>query len=527
MKNLFLFLFAFLLANGLFAQNYEGPYPAITNGYGAFGNHPIAEKKFDNAYLLTHGFKHGDDGVELTIRYASDVQGPMPTVLFATGWKKHDTATFDKLLNFIASKGYCVVFTPYPSYSNWETSLYEGMKQAIDENSGVNAGDLNIIDKTRIGFFGHSLGAGDIFWLGHKFYVDHGYGSNDKFLFSVAGWIGFNLTEAILANYPNDCKLHIQIWEEDDHDPNSNSGGTSPRIQYYLFNQINIPNTEKNYVKVFGGPDQNGYHYSTHHDLVTMAQYNALDYYAIFRPLDAMMDYTFGDEPAAKNIALGFDTDMGPFPDLDKDYNTFVFAYDESTYEYPCDVEVNPFKDECPAAPLPVEVLEPLSARLEGHHVHLSWATMMEQNNKGFGIQRSADGLTWSEIGWVEGKGSTQLANSYRVVDQSPLVGINYYRYEQVDYDGFSSFSNVVSVEYQSLDSYIRLAPNPASNEMTIMSKSSDIIEQVVIRTLTGKTIKSFGSASKHLNISDLKPGMYIVYIQMEKTITKKMLIIK
>ena len=532
MRNL-LFWVAFMLATGtLFAQAYEGPYPEIANGYGAFGNHPIAEKKFDNAYLLSNGFNSGDGGVELTMRYPSDVQGPVPTVLFASGWGQYNPSTFNKLLDFIASKGYCVVFTPYPTSSNWAAALYNGMNQAIDENTGVNAGDLNIIDKTRIGFFGHSLGGGDIFWLGHKFYVDHGYGSNAKFLFSVAGWIGFKMTEDFLANYPSDCKLRVEIWEEDNHDPNSNPpGGTSPRIQYYLFHQINIPDSEKNYVKVFGGaddaPGNNGYHYSTHHDLVTMSEYNALDYYAIFRPLDAMMDWTFNGVASAKGLALGTDTDMGPFPDLDKDYNTFVFEYGEDTYDYPCNDGGNPFKDQCPAAPLPIEVLEPLSARLDGNHVRLSWATATEHNNKGFGIQRSSDGVEWSEIGWAEGKGSTQVANSYRAVDQSPLEGINYYRYEQVDYDGKSSFSNVVSVEYQTRNHQIRLAPNPAVDEVTILMEPSGRVERVVIQTLSGKTIKTFGSNYKHLEINGLDAGMYIVSIQLENAVIEKMLLVR
>ncbi|HHB79123.1 MAG TPA: hypothetical protein ENK85_07815, partial [Saprospiraceae bacterium] len=151
-------LFGILLfSSSLFAQAYEGPYPEITNGYGAFGTDSIAEKKFDNTYLLNNGFEHGAGGVELTMRYPSDAQGPVPTVLFASGYNQYDPATFEKLLDFIASKGYCVVFTPYPTSGvSWQTSLYEGMKQAIAENSGANAGDLNIIDTTRIGFFGHS-----------------------------------------------------------------------------------------------------------------------------------------------------------------------------------------------------------------------------------------------------------------------------------------------------------------------------------------------------------------------------------
>ncbi len=526
-------LFGILLfSSSLFAQAYEGPYPEITNGYGAFGTDSIAEKKFDNTYLLNNGFEHGAGGVELTMRYPSDAQGPVPTVLFASGYNQYDPATFEKLLDFIASKGYCVVFTPYPTSGvSWQTSLYEGMKQAIAENSGANAGDLNIIDTTRIGFFGHSLGAGDIFWLGHKFYVDHGYGSNAKFLFSVAGWVGFNMTEAYLANYPSDCKLRVEIWEEDDHNPNANPpGNTSPRIQYYLFHQINIPDSEKNYVKVLGGADvdDNGtpYHYSTDHHLVTMDQYNALDFYAIFRPLDAMMDWVFNGVTAAKALALGTDTDMGPFPDLDTDYNTFVFAYDDSTYEYQCDVDYNPFHAACPAAPLPVEILEPLSARVEGRKVLLNWATAQETNNKGFEVERSQDGVHWASLGWVEGQGSTSLGHRYQALDAHPLDGVNYYRFEQVDYDGHASISNVVVIELDTDEAMFELAPNPANEEVSIYPHSFENIERVVIRTLAGKILKSFESGYNHLNIRDLPSGVYVVSVQMRGGVMEKMLMV-
>ncbi len=526
MRLILLSFFSFLVV-GLFAQAYEGPYPEITNGYGAFGNHPIAEKKFDNQYLLSLGYNHGDDGVEITIRYASDIQGPMSTVLFASGYGQYDPYTFDKLLDFIAKKGYCVVFTPYPTNTSWANALYNGMNQAIDENSGVNAGDLNIIEKSKIGFFGHSLGAGDIYWLGHKFYVDHGYGSNGKFLFANSGWIGFNMTEAYLADYPSDCLLRVQVGQEEDYDPNINpTGDTSPRIQYYLFHQINIPDSNKNYVRILSA-DQANYHYSTHHDMVTTsAAYNAMDYYAIFRPLDAMMDYAFNGVTAAKDIALGFDLSMGSLPDLDPDYNTFVFAHPESSYKYPCDVADNPFKDQCPAAPLPIEVLEPLSARLEGRQVRLAWATAMEHNNKGFGLQRSKDGLTWTEIGWVEGQGTTSVAKEYRVVDSAPKEGINYYRYEQVDYDGHGTFSNVVSVPYESLDKEMRLAPNPAVGEVAILTTSADKIDHVVIRTLAGKTVKTFGVGANHLDVSGLQSGAYVVFIQIGGVVVEKMLMV-
>lgn len=521
----------FFLTVGLFAQAYEGPYPEITQGYGAFGNHPITEKKFDNSFLLTNGYNHGDGGVEITIRYPSDVQGPMPTVLFASGWNQYDPATFSKLIDFIASKGYVVVFTPYPKNSSWAITTYEGMKQAIDENTGVNAGDLNIIDTKKIGFFGHSLGAGNIFWLGKKFYKDLNYGEDAKFLFSVAGWIGFNLTEQDLTDFPSDCKLRVEIWEEDDYNPNNNpTGGTSPRIQYYLFNKINIPSTEKNYVRVLGGPDQpyqgGTYHYGTDHHLVTMDEYNALDFYAIFRPLDAMMDYTFNGISAAKDLALGFDKDMGPFPDLDTDYDTFVFAHAENTYEYPCAVDANPFKDQCPAAPLPIEKLTPFTAKVVDQEVVLSWATASELNNEGFNIQRSQDGIFWKTIAWVQGNGTTHQSIHYRAVDKTAPVGLNYYRFEQLDFDDRAYYSNVVSVEVVG-KGHVQLTPNPAHDQVVLLKDPNIQIERISILTLAGKTILQEENPTYFLNISELPKGIYTVLIQLKNGLEQKRLLVE
>ncbi len=509
---------------GIFAQpgtDYDGPYPRITNGYGAFGDHPIAEIQFENTWAVEQYGHH--EGETLTIRYASDIGGPMPTVLFASGWNQHNPAIFDSLLNFIASKGFAVVFTPYKTEgSGWGPPMYHGMKQAIDDYPGI-------IDTDKLGFFGHSLGAGYIYWLAKKFYMDHGYGADAKFLFSVAGWIGFDITRDDLANFPSDCKLLVQIWEEDDHNPSNN--GTSPRIQYDLFYNINIPFGSKNYVKVFGGPDQEGYHYNTGHKLVTTqhiaeAEYNALDFWAIFRPLDAMMDYTFNANPSAKDIALGFDTDMGPFPDLDNDYNDFVFDYGEEFYEWKCDVAANPHRDYCLTAPLSIEMLNPLVAELVKDGVSLNWSTVSEKDNKGYEIQRSVDADEWENIAWISGSGNSEEMKSYSIVDYKPFYGTNYYRFKQIDLDGRYSYSNIVNIDFKAENSLVLLAPNPANSHFAIIKNTDIDIHRVIIRSSQSTILKIISNPSTTIDISSLASGIYFVSIQTNKGIIDKRLFV-
>src|SRR5690606_37277436 len=89
--------------------------------------------------------------------------------------------------------------------------------------------------------------------------------------------------------------------------------------------------------------------------------------------------------------------------------------------------------------------------------------------NRGFEIERNLDGVTgnWASIGFMEGKGTTTEKSYYRFVDDFSNYGFKgklQYRLKQIDYDGTTSYSNVVSIDmnvlrkdYELLQNY----PNP------------------------------------------------------------------
>ncbi len=95
-------------------------------------------------------------------------------------------------------------------------------------------------------------------------------------------------------------------------------------------------------------------------------------------------------------------------------------------------------------APLPV-TYSALALREEGGAALLQWTTAQELNNDYFSIERSADGRRWEAVGQVAGQGTTQETTSYRYMDR-PGPGRWYYRLLQVDYDGQSAYSEVLSV---------------------------------------------------------------------------------
>src|SRR5690606_14408515 len=75
---------------------------------------------------------------------------------------------------------------------------------------------------------------------------------------------------------------------------------------------------------------------------------------------------------------------------------------------------------------LPVELSEFKGFPYENSSVFLEWVTRSETNNSHFEIERSADGVTFEQIGRVEGKGDGDQVQVYSFIDRNPKIGINF-----------------------------------------------------------------------------------------------------
>ncbi|MEO6039518.1 MAG: hypothetical protein ABIQ93_13980, partial [Saprospiraceae bacterium] len=99
------------------------------------------------------------------------------------------------------------------------------------------------------------------------------------------------------------------------------------------------------------------------------------------------------------------------------------------------------------AIPLPVELLGFRASLLSGV-VKINWETAYEHNNERFEIERSIEGKNWAVIGVVNSHDShSSEPQAYAFEDKNPLGGRNYYRLNQIDLNGASTFSPIVTVE--------------------------------------------------------------------------------
>jgi hypothetical protein len=119
---------------------------------------------------------------------------------------------------------------------------------------------------------------------------------------------------------------------------------------------------------------------------------------------------------------------------------------------------------------LPVTWLNFTGERINDR-VQLKWSTASEQNSSHFEIERSANGIEFTNIGRESAAGNSQSTSNYAHWDAQPLNGISYYRLRQVDQNGNYSFSRVLQLKHQTTTA-ARIIPNPTSGPINLQISS-------------------------------------------------------
>jgi hypothetical protein len=194
--------------------------------------------------------------------------------------------------------------------------------------------------------------------------------------------------------------------------------------------------------------------------------------------------------------------------------------------------------------PLPIELIyftaTPRYAGGTLGYVELNWKTATQLNNDYFVVERSINGIDWTQIVMVKGAGTTYVPMEYLETDMNPYEGINYYRLKQVDFDGRYSYSQIVAVEFKKRLANVSkdpvLFPNPvnAGEQLNIQFPSWYTEALVVLRDMQGKEVFSKVIVFEEDNLlyaipidSDLPSGVYIVIASSNRNVlfSKKVII--
>lgn len=158
---------------------------------------------------------------------------------------------------------------------------------------------------------------------------------------------------------------------------------------------------------------------------------------------------------------------------------------------------------------LPVTLTE-FKATREGNTAQLNWTTAGELKNDRFEIERSTDGLTFSKVGALNGKGTTDLKQNYAFTDNLPVSSGNvYYRLRIVDFDGKSTFSKIVMVRLSGSTTLntISVFPNPFVSNVKLQLNSRTETE------ITVRIVNMLGQQEAVRKIG-VQPGENIIVVQ-------------
>ena len=168
-----------------------------------------------------------------------------------------------------------------------------------------------------------------------------------------------------------------------------------------------------------------------------------------------------------------------------------------------------------PAQKLPVTFLA-FTATAHAKHVALNWSTAGEADNAGFMVERRTATTPFTDLGWVDGAGTTSARQTYTYDDRTADPGTDYlYRLRQTDADGSVAYSPVVTARLTDTGgTQLAVSPNPVRNVLTIavIADREGTVQLLNARgqVLAGRSVAA-GSESVRMDLSDRPAGVYLV----------------
>lgn len=157
------------------------------------------------------------------------------------------------------------------------------------------------------------------------------------------------------------------------------------------------------------------------------------------------------------------------------------------------------------------------TARQDNSRALLNWQTASESNNRGFDIQRSNNGIEWETIGFIpskSSKGKNSQRMSYHFYDNHPLIGANYYRLKQNDFDGRYSYSDIRQLAFTAPESVLQLYPNPAGDYITVSGLQA--IQSIQLYDLRGSNLPirvNNNNDKTEIDLKGIAPGVYYLKV--------------
>lgn len=184
-----------------------------------------------------------------------------------------------------------------------------------------------------------------------------------------------------------------------------------------------------------------------------------------------------------------------------------------------------------PDQALPVELTYFRARALGDRSVKLDWETAVEEQNAGFEVQHSLDGMTWQVLDFVKGKGTTQISQTYQFIHQKAPLGINYYRLKQLDVDGVFEYSNIESIKIAGIIAEFVVYPNPSTELVNVFVSKEEAQGTLLLLDQVGRTVATYAmdqfTNRQTLHLGKLPRGVYYLNLNLGDHIYTKKLVLQ
>jgi hypothetical protein len=156
--------------------------------------------------------------------------------------------------------------------------------------------------------------------------------------------------------------------------------------------------------------------------------------------------------------------------------------------------------------------------------VEISWVSQSESYTDYYTLEKSVNGVDFFEVHKVNCVGSYSSEKIYTMADERAIVGTNYYRLSQTNFDGVKTVIETISFVNKSSDD-VTIYPNPVS--ATEVSFSFTHVTSYDIVTSTGQVLFSGTAHDNMVNVSQFSNGIYYVQFTFKNgNTTEKLLLV-
>lgn len=155
---------------------------------------------------------------------------------------------------------------------------------------------------------------------------------------------------------------------------------------------------------------------------------------------------------------------------------------------------------------LPVNNLV-FSAKAVNKTVLLNWKTDAEQQTSEYQVQRSADGIAWTDLAAVPAAGTSYSSRQYNITDPLPLKGRSYYRLQLTDADGQKQYSKVVPV-YMEVPGFKVINTLVTDGQLRVYLEAP---AELILTDSKGQQVlrRSLAQGLQTLNLEGMAKGVY------------------